>query len=222
MNKEIILLTGTYSEVAEDRSIFSLNKAYADRVAESGRIPVLALSDVCGKEFVGLADGLILTGGRDVAPSLYGESPHSTSQPDPTRDELELEILHAFIDAGKPVFGICRGLQLLNVFFGGTLWQHLPEEIGENHGDGVEHTVEIVPGSVLEKIFGSETIVNSYHHQGIRTLGKGLRATAYSKMSNKKTIVEAFEHETLNIHAVQWHPERNGTLYPLGAALKRP
>ena len=218
---KVILLTSSYSEAADGRPLFSLNKVYADGVAESGRVPILALSSACAEEYAKLADRLVLTGGLDVVPSLYGEEPHPTSQTDPARDELELAVLRAFIDAGKPIFGICRGLQLINVFFGGTLWQHLPESIGENHEGGTEHQVEIVPDSVLDEIFGNETIVNSYHHQAVHKLGEGLRATAYSKIDGKRSIVEAFEHETLNIHAVQWHPERDDTLYPMAAALKR-
>ena len=208
MNR-VILLTGANFRTESGWDAFVLNKNYAEAVRRSGALPVLAVDNTSADEYAALADGLILTGGKDVEPSVYGETtPHPSVRCDPERDEMELRILRAFMNANKPVLGICRGLQLLNVFLGGTLWQHLPEDVGEHHESGTVHPVALAPDSVVGTLFGSRILVNSYHHQGVRTLGEDLRATAHAVVGQEQTIVEAFEHTNGKILAVQWHPER--------------
>jgi putative glutamine amidotransferase len=151
-------------------------------------------------------DGLILCGGGDLHPSYYGEQIDGSRSIDDERDTLELALLKAYVDAGKPVMGICRGHQLINVFFGGSLWQDIPEAHLHTRIEGKDqvHGVVAAPDSILERYYGREFSVNSAHHQAIRTLGAGLRATAVWE----GTHIEAVEHISLPVFGVQWHPER--------------
>jgi putative glutamine amidotransferase len=107
----------------------------------------------------------------------------------------------------KPVFGICRGIQLINAALGGTLWQDILSQCGVAHESGKTHAVQAAEGSALEEMFGQCFWVNSLHHQAVRTLAPGLRPAAWSKEGGA-CLVEAVWHETLPVFAVQWHPER--------------
>ena len=152
-------------------------------------------------------DGLLLPGGCDVNPSRYGKIPIPQETVDDDLDVLQFDVLARFLEAGKPVLGICRGHQLLNVAFGGTLIQHLPG--AENHtslptGQDNTHRVSIEPDSFPAEIYGTEAVVNSSHHQGIDLPGKGLRIV----MRSADGVAEAVEHEALPVWGVQWHPER--------------
>ena len=143
--------------------------------------------------------GLVLTGGGDVDPSLYGEEPSLSKHVFRERDELERELLAEAERQDLPVFGICRGLQILNVARGGSLHQHI-----EGHRD-VEHTVRIESGSRVEACAGAEEYtVNSSHHQAIHRLGSGLVVTARAADG----VIEAVEDPARRfLVAVQWHPE---------------
>ena len=112
-------------------------------------------------------------------------------------------LLDAFLKAGKPVFGICRGLQVINIFFGGTLYQDLPSQLGVNHSAGVVHKLIAEEGSLIHSLFGRESVCNSYHHQSVDQVAQGFAVTARSG-----EIVEAIEHQSLPVAAVQYHPER--------------
>ncbi len=152
-------------------------------------------------------DGLMLPGGVDVNPSLYGKDSLPGESLDDDLDRLQMEALEQFLTAGKPVFAICRGHQLLNVALGGTLIQHLPG--AENHmslpaGDDNAHRVVIEEHSFLRSIYGAECAVNSSHHQGVAASGRGLRTV----MRSEDGVVEAMEHDSLPVWSVQWHPER--------------
>lgn len=151
-------------------------------------------------------DGLILCGGGDIDPKYYGEDNCGSYSIDIKRDVAEFEILQAFVDAGKPVLGICRGCQLINVFFGGSLYQHLPESSLHQSKDGMDavHNVTAMEGSILFDLYGSCFATNSSHHQAVKDLGENLCATAFW---NDK-YVEGIEHISLPIFAIQWHPER--------------
>ncbi len=152
-------------------------------------------------------DALILGGGPDLHPKYYGEEIKGSKNIDRARDEAELKLAEAFIKAGKPVMGICRGAQLLNVYFGGALYQHIDSadlHCSDSDFDLV-HNVTSEKGSVLEGLYGEEFAVNSYHHQAVKLLGKDLRITAAEKETGE---IEAFEHEFLPVIAFQWHPER--------------
>ncbi|MBR5286053.1 MAG: gamma-glutamyl-gamma-aminobutyrate hydrolase family protein [Clostridia bacterium] len=151
-------------------------------------------------------DGLILCGGADVDPKYYNEENNGSVGIDIARDEAEFALLKAYAEAGKPVLGICRGCQLINVFFGGSLYQHLPDaelHVSVKGCDSV-HTVTAVEGSVLNTLYGKEFAVNSSHHQAVKALGEGLRATAFWNGE----YIEAHEHTELPIYSVQFHPER--------------
>ncbi|MBR2661710.1 MAG: gamma-glutamyl-gamma-aminobutyrate hydrolase family protein [Clostridia bacterium] len=151
--------------------------------------------------------GLLLPGGCDVNPSRYGKSRIPEETVDDELDAIQFAVLEEFLKAGKPILGVCRGHQLLNIAFGGTLVQHLPA--AENHmglpnGDDNVHPVRTEPDSFLFDLYGAGCAVNSTHHQGIETPGKGLRPVMYSEDG----VIEALEHESLPVWSVQWHPER--------------
>jgi putative glutamine amidotransferase len=161
-------------------------------------------------------DGLLLQGGNDVAPENYGESPMDPAWAgDAVRDRYEIELLRAFVAAGKPVFGICRGLQLLNVAFGGSLLQDIATQRPQSraHRDGSRyerhfHSIELEPGSHLQGLYPSQTTatVNSIHHQGIKDLAEGFVVEARCPEDG---IVEAIRRTAPGpyVAAVQWHPE---------------
>lgn len=178
--------------------------AYIEAVQAAGGDPTAAYCPQYEDRF----DGLILCGGVDVHPSYYGEPIDGTRTIDPQRDSAEMELVRAFLAAGKPIFGICRGCQLLNIYFGGTLVQHLPTYEGhtvETDGVYIPHGATAEPGSLLAEVYGTEFTVNSHHHQAVKDLAPGFRVTMRSADDG---VVEAIEHETLPIFAVQWHPER--------------
>ena len=158
-------------------------------------------------------DGLILSGGADVAPELYGEERHPLTDPARVdRDAWELALFRAAERRRIPVLAICRGLQLVNVARGGTLQQHLPESLGTERyrlGGGVfaENDIEVAEGTALAGVLGAgEARVHSYHHQGIDRLGEGLVAAAHSDDG----LVQAFVDTSAgHVVGIQWHPEEN-------------
>ena len=160
-------------------------------------------------------DGLLLTGGNDIDPSLFGQENRSSRGVDRARDEAELARLDAFLGANKPVLAICRGHQVVNVWLGGDLIQDLGPELVPFHqkevGDQV-HLIRAAEGSLLHRLYGPVFPVNSSHHQGLGRLGRGLTASAWSEGG----VVEAVEHDTLPLISVQFHPER------MTGALARP
>ncbi len=151
-------------------------------------------------------EGLILCGGGDIDPKYYHQEMNGSGNLDRERDAVEFALLKAFVDAGKPVLGICKGHQLINVFFGGTLHQDIPEKNLHTSNQSFDriHPVTAEENSMLWKLYGSSFVVNSSHHQAIDRLGDGLVATALWD----KTYIEAIEHSTLPVYGVQWHPER--------------
>ncbi len=208
--KPLILLTTGHDSHPTGQSRFSLYRNYADAIIKAGGSPLLALDGNSATEYAEVCDGLLLTGGVDIHPCYYGEEIlNDTVVLDTDRDALEMAITKAFVEAGKPILGICRGFQLLNIYFGGSMWQDLPSQKGLNHScstfglAAVTHPVTISPGSILHRFFGDKIMVNTYHHQAIKALGEGLLVTATAG-----EIPEAMEHSQLPIHAVQWHPER--------------
>lgn len=152
-------------------------------------------------------DGLLLAGGGDVDPVLFGQEDRGSRGIDRARDEAELALLDAFCGAGKPVLAICRGHQVVNVWLGGSLIQDLGPGVVPFHqreeGDQV-HVIQAEKGSLLHRLYGPLFPVNSSHHQGLGRLGRGLRTSAWSEDG----VVEAAEHESLPLICVQFHPER--------------
>ena len=160
------------------------------------------------------ADGLLLTGGDDVDPALYGEIPHPTFDvAEPGRDAFEIDLIRRALDADLPVLAICRGLQVLNVALGGTLIQDIPSEPNsllphdaEGLATTLAHTVTVAPGSCLAALVGPDGVraVNSRHHQAVRAPGRGLVVTAVAPDG----IIEAAEVPAARFCVgVQWHPE---------------
>ena len=185
---------------------------YAEQVAAAGGIPVL-LPPLHGiAAAVARLDGVLLTGGGDIDPGLYGAPPDpATSRVSGTRDAAELEVLDAAMAAGTPVLGVCRGMQLVNVARGGTLCQHLRNGAGHTPEPGTfgSHPVRIAAGSRLAGILGANGTgfdVPTAHHQAVDRLGDGLVATAWAEDG----VVEAVERTGAGeefLVAVQWHPE---------------
>ena len=177
---------------------------YSRAVLAAGGIPVNIPLDVDLGQLIGRLDGVLLTGGTDVDPQVYGEEPHpEVLSLEPERDGLEIELYRLAVANGVPVLGVCRGLQLMNVAHGGTLHQHVPEHsrYDVDHS-GAIHSVQIEPGSTLGELYGDSLEVNSLHHQCVDQLGEGLSITARADDGS----VEGLELNGRTI-AVQWHPE---------------
>ncbi len=159
-----------------------------------------ALADAC--------HGLILPGGADIDPALFGEENHGSTIIERDRDLRQLSLLDRFLKAGRPVLGVCKGHQLLNVYFGGKICQHIPEYathqwMGEA-GDQA-HGSRCLPGSFLAALYGeTEFPVNSAHHQAVLTPAPGFRFIQWAPDG----VPEAMVHETLPLTGIQWHPER--------------
>ena len=178
---------------------------YGEAIFNAGGIPIIAYEQ-CPEELAELCDGLVLSGGADVDPDLYGEEVfNDTVKCDPIRTAFEVPLIRAFMAKGKPILGICRGSQILNCYLGGTMWQDLLAQKGWIHMHGeMRHDIYTEPGSVLRQLFGPVVKSNSTHHQAVKDLAPGLRVTARSI----EGIIEGYEHETLPILATQFHPER--------------
>lgn len=151
-------------------------------------------------------DGLILTGGGDMDPSLFGEANRGSRSIDRDRDRAELSLLDVFLGAGRPVLAICRGIQVVNVWAGGGLIQDLGAgrvPLHQAEEDRV-HLIRAEKETLLHSLYGSMFPVNSSHHQGVGRLGQGLWASARSEDG----VIEGVEHDSLPLIAVQFHPER--------------
>jgi len=213
----------TYLEQARwgvwDTRAALLPATYAAMVAAVGAFPVLLPpilpTDVAGAAAAAIAgiDGLVLTGGTDVAPDRYGASAHDeTDAPRGERDAWELALLRAALDIDLPVLAVCRGAQLLNVATGGSLHQHLPEVLGSDvhrPAAGVfgAVTVAVEPGSRLATIVDEAPEVRCHHHQAIDRLGAGLTVTARAGDGTIEAVELAGHRFALG---VQWHPEEAG------------
>lgn len=163
---------------------------------------VLSLSDTNNMDSY---DGFILPGGGDLDPSLFGQSNKGSHDIDSFLDSIQLKLLQHFVYHKKPVLGICKGLQVINVFFGGTIIQDLQTKSLHQYDNGDKiHPTFIRHDSYLEHLYGTSVITNSAHHQGIGALGKDLKIVQIAQDG----VVEGLIHTSLPIIAVQWHPER--------------
>lgn len=156
-----------------------------------------------------LYDRLLLPGGGDIAPEFYGQENAGSYRIDRELDEEQFAAFEAFYKAGKPILGICRGCQIINVALGGDMIQDLPT--AESHKQLPEkkdnhHTATSVPGSLMERLYGHEFPINSCHHQGCGKIGERLTVS----MRSMDGVAEAIEHVSGRIIGTQWHPERTG------------
>lgn len=198
-------------------NVLALGHNYAKAVSMAGGIPYLIASTDDPQELntvVGLLDGLLMTGGPDVDPAYYDHERHpQLGEVNDDRDVFELLLFKAALKKGMPIFGICRGLQMINVAMGGTLWQDIPSDFPQSElchrqtddSTTPAHDISIVPGTVTAKVFGlTHTGVNSRHHQCIKDIAPELKITAWSPDS----VPEMMEgYPRYPILAVQSHPE---------------
>lgn len=174
-------------------------------------------------DFIDQLDGLILSGGSDITPRLYGESlSQKADRIDPLRDEREIALIKAAINKGIPILGICRGMQLMNVVYGGSLYQDLSynPDITIQHNTLssptiIIHDIHVKEGSYFERLIPEETGANSFHHQAIKNLGSGIEAVAWADDG----VIEAIESKAYNFVGVQYHPESLVATYPEHMAL---
>jgi putative glutamine amidotransferase len=214
--KPIIGITGAYVKHNEYMEGVYVHHDYHKSVAANGGIPIILpyINPEIALETLGLCDGIILSGGEDVDPQLFGQDPHHQLGPTtPERDLAEIAMVKYALENNIPLLAICRGVQILNIALGGTLIQDIPSQVEApiQHSQKIDrsrdtHWVTISRDSRLYEIVGSERVrVNSLHHQAIDRVADDLRVVAQSSDG----IVEAVEyiHPSTFTVGVQWHPE---------------
>ncbi len=215
-----------------DQRAALLSYAYIQAIQRAGAMALMIPPDPTLEsnpdEALDRIDALILSGGSDVDPASYGEEPHpETDGTVPERDRTEIALASRAIERDMPVLGICRGMQLINVARGGTLKQHLPDEVGhENHRpypgsfENSDHPVHLKAGS-LAAVAAGETVHNtkSHHHQGVEKIGDGLVVTGYSALDELPEAIEAPDCQF--VLGVQWHPEADETSRVVGALVQQ-
>ncbi len=206
----------TNKSIPEKAPFEYVKRTFMQRIYDSGGAP-MPVPVIDEPEFVrywtNLADGLFLIGGLDIHPKFFGEENRHAERITEDRDRIELELAKSFLNAGKPIFGICRGIQLLAVAFGGSLYQDYSEnsEYHEHSQNGYEfrfHEVRIEPNTMLFDIIKKERIqVNSSHHQMVKKVPPKFKVSATSIPDG---VIEALEYEQVStqfVLGVQWHPE---------------
>lgn len=196
-------------------SWYALREHYCTAIAQTGGIPVPLphFPDLIG-DYLDSLDGVVITGGHfDVDPALYGEEVrHPSVTLKPGRTEFEWQLLEQALLRDLPILGICGGMQLMNVYFGGTLMQHIPEEfetllnhVQPNPRNEVSHGIFVQPQTLLHELLSQEEIaVNSAHHQAVKKLGKGLASNAVATDG----LIEGIENRDYSFCVgLQWHPE---------------
>jgi putative glutamine amidotransferase len=211
-----------------DQEAVLLSRSYVQAVQRAGALVLMLPPDELLLEDPGevldLLDGLMLAGGADIDPASYGAQAHpETTDTVPERDRFEVALVRAAIERDLPVLGICRGMQLINIAYGGTLLQHLPERFGHHEHlrtagtfDGADHDVDLVEGSLAARAAGeTHHATKSHHHQGVDRLGEGLLISGCSSMDGLPEAIEMDERRF--VLGVQWHPEADETSHVVGA-----
>ena len=219
--RPVIAITTPFTDASWgvwSQSAALLPAAYLTAVSRAGGLPLLVAPEPAltesPDEILTRVDGVIVSGGNDVDPGSYGAAPHpATKGTTPERDAFEVALIRRAVELDMPVLGICRGMQVLNVAFGGTLLQHLPEALQhEDHRrvpgsfDNADHDVRLSSDSVAAQAAGELLhVTKSHHHQGVDVVGPGLAVTGLSTLDD---LVEAIELPTARfVLGVQWHPE---------------
>ncbi|MBL1225096.1 gamma-glutamyl-gamma-aminobutyrate hydrolase family protein [Enterococcus sp. BWR-S5] len=220
MSKPIIGIAGNQLihavEAFHGNQISYTPQGFVTGVQKAGGIPLIIPIDSTNTaaDYISRIDKLLLAGGQDVSPDFYGEEPHpKLEETNRNRDLFELALIKEAIKQKKPIFAVCRGMQILNVALDGTLYQDLSQysEWKVKHGqqptapEFPTHSISTEEGSILHQLFGENHLVNSYHHQAVRRLSTQLVATAYSTDG----LVEGVEAKNpeQRLLGVQWHPE---------------
>jgi putative glutamine amidotransferase len=205
-----------------DQQALLLPRSYIDAIQRAGGLALMLPPDPVAErdpdEMLDLIDGLILAGGADIDPAIYGAEPHpETHDTVPERDGFEVALARRAIERDMPFLGICRGMQLLNVALGGTLLQHLPESHGHHEHrrvvgsfDGADHEVRLADGSLALREIGEPLHgTKSHHHQGVDRLGDGLVVTGWAMLDELPEAIELPSRRW--VLGVQWHPEADAT-----------
>ncbi len=222
MAKPLIGVT-SYPRNHKDR--FISPAAYLDAIANAGGIPVVLASDPVSEpgELIARLDGLVLSGGGDIHPSAYGGDEHEmVAYVNQKRDECELHLTKLAAEQSLPTLAICRGIQIVNVMFGGTLHEHLPDAFGDSvkhrsqdikRRTKTRHPVSLDPNSTLANLLGEhEFECSSYHHQCVRDVARDFQAVGWSPDG----VIEAIESKLYpKLISVQWHPEYNASESPI-------
>lgn len=212
MSKPFIAITCS-RDMLGNNEVHYAHTHYIDAIIRAGGIPVfLPIGNIDDINQMTCFDGLLVTGGIDVNPMYYHESCHFLlGESDGYRDQYEISLIKEFEKQRKPILGICRGLQIINVAYGGTLYQdnrlkseNIQQHVQKERRDYPIHSIHIEQKSFLSPIFGEQAYVNSFHHQSIKQTAKDFKVIAKSD----DDIIEAIEHIHLPIYAVQFHPEK--------------
>lgn len=217
MSKRAKIAVACNLDTVQDSSvpIVGLLETYTDAVLAGGGVPfvVPALTDEeLLADYLDMADGLLLPGGIDVDPLIYGAAPdQNIGRLNPGLDHYQIALTVAARARNMPILGVCRGIQVLNVAFGGTIIQHLPSDKKNfnhrqtMHGRWPSHKVSAAAGSFAERVFGRDFAVNSFHHQALDRVAKGFAVT----VTSPDGVIEAIEAQSgAFCVGVQWHPER--------------
>ena len=211
----IIGLTSSFM-THEERELTFLPQAYFDAIRHFGGIPLLIPVQATQEELnflLNQCDGLLLTGGDDIDPALYGETLlNDTVVIAPERDRQEALVIDMALERNLPILGICRGIQMLNVHFGGSLWQDMPAQVPSDVAHRMEkpynrtcHSFIPEPGTPLAALYGTTIGVNSHHHQAVKELAPCFRSMGRSEDG----IIEAiYDPSKPFLWGVQWHPEQ--------------
>ncbi|MCL2497808.1 MAG: gamma-glutamyl-gamma-aminobutyrate hydrolase family protein [Symbiobacteriaceae bacterium] len=206
--KPVICVAGEHDYAIQAMSynpVYAINKAFTQAIARAGGVPFTPLGVNLEERYCDLADGLLLTGNQHIHPGRYGSTflnDELAKGVNPWRDYSDFDLLAAFMYAGKPILGIGRGMQVINVALGGNLFQSLEYE-RKIHNVASYHPVEASAGSFLEQLFGGHFRVNSFHRQGVNVVGNGLEVVAQTPDG----IIEAIAHQSSPIYGVQFRPE---------------